>query len=260
MKFKLTKGPVFYVTLMIIVLAFIGCEDKLSQESAVTQNATAPETKDRSPSPDGSQTAEDAFREGTSFGRRGQYEKAVQAYSKAIELNPKYTKAYTFRGLTYLELGNFTDAIKDLDKVIALDPTAYSYRTRADVYARNGYLDKAIMDYDKVLELNTRSASGYRNRAIAYGEKRDYKKAIRDITRAIQLEPKDPQWWFDRAMLKAKRGDYDAAMIDAETALDLLGGVPNLRPGEERAVSEIKFNCMRLIDDLEKAGAKRSRQ
>lgn len=260
MKPKLTDCRVFYAMFTIIVVALIGCENKSSQPKTSTQNTATQAAKDTTPSPDVSQTPEDALREGASLGKRGQYEKAVQAYSRAISLNPQYTKAYTFRGLTYLQLGNFAIAIKDLNKVIALDPTADSYRTRTDVYARNGYLDKAIAGYDKLLELDPRSASGYSNRATAYGEKNDYKKAIEDITRAIELEPKDPRWRFDRAILKTQRGDYDAAMIDAEAALSLSGGVPDLRPGEARETSEFKFNCMRLIADLEKAGAQRSRQ
>jgi tetratricopeptide (TPR) repeat protein len=103
------------------------------------------------------------------------------------------------------------------------------------------------------------SASGYRNRATAYGEKKDYKKAIEDITKAIGHDPKDPQWYFDCAILKAKRGDYDAAMIDAETALGLSGGVPDLHPEEAKITDELTFNCIRLIANLEREGAKRTR-
>lgn len=258
MNLRATNPRVYCAVFTMILLAPIGCQEESSQQTAITTSVTAPASSGTRPAQDDAKMAQEAFEEGTRLGKKGEYETAAQAYSRAIDLNPGYTDAYTFRALTYLKLGNFDRAVMDLDKVIALDPTADSYRTRADVYARNGYLDKAIKDYDKLLELDPGSASGYRNRATAYGEKNDYQKAIGDITKAIEVEPNNPMWRYDRAILKANYGDYSAAMIDAEYALKLSGGEPDLRPGEERETSEINFNCMRLIADLERAGAKRS--
>ncbi|MDA1314236.1 MAG: tetratricopeptide repeat protein [Acidobacteria bacterium] len=261
----------------MILVVVAGCVDESSQRSAVTGDASAPTEgtpvaqEPRAPSQlsavtgnadtptEGTPIAQEAFREAARLGKSGKYKEAVQVYSRAIELDPGYRDAYVFRALTYQELGNFAAAIRDLDTVVALDPSATSCRSRADLYARNGYPDKAIIDYDKFLELNPTDAGGHRNRAIAYGEKDDYRRATAGITKAIQLEPDEPRWRFDRGILKAQQGDYDGAMRDAEEALRLAGGVPDLRPGERRVTDELTFNCMRLIADLEKAGAKRAR-
>lgn len=242
-------------TLMTLML--IACEKKSPQAARPTPTPDLPAASSAAPLPKGAQAAEDAFRRGTALGKAGKYQQAIRAYSESIELVPAYTSAYLFRGLTHRELGDFEAAIRDLNKVVSLDPSADSYRTRADSYARHGDLDKAIADYNKVLELDPKSASGFRNRGTAYGEKKNYERAIEDLSRAIELEPQEAQWVFDRAMLKAKHGQYDAAMIDAEKALALSGGVPNLRPGEGRAVTKLNFDCQRLVADLERAGAKR---
>ena len=58
----------------------------------------------------------------------GQYENAIDNYTKAIQLDPDYAKAYLNRGNAYDDLDQYQRAIQDYDKVIQLDPddaTAY---------------------------------------------------------------------------------------------------------------------------------------
>jgi len=54
---------------------------------------------------------------GNKFFEQGNHEEAVQNYSKAIRLNPKYTKAYLNRALALLMLGRDKEAAKDLEQV-----------------------------------------------------------------------------------------------------------------------------------------------
>ena len=231
---RTTIGTVVFA-LMLSLLLFVGCGD--SQNSAL----------------DKIQSPADAFGAGTYYGTQGEYENAIRAYTKAIALDPQFRKAYTYRALTHLQLGSFDDALNDLNKAVEIDPSADSYRTRGDVYAGNGNVDMAINDYDKTLQLDPSSASTFRNRAIAYSNKRDYQQAIDDLSKAIELQPKEPHWRYDRAVFKAQTGDYQAAMQDATQALELMGGAPSLQPGEQKNLSELQINCVRLIADLEKA-------
>jgi tetratricopeptide (TPR) repeat protein len=67
-------------------------------------------------------SAADWFEKGYSFYRSGRYNDAVNAYSKAIELNPKLAEPYQNRGLAYKSLGNSNQAINNYDKAIELNP------------------------------------------------------------------------------------------------------------------------------------------
>jgi len=54
---------------------------------------------------------------GNKFFEQSNHEEAVQNYSKAIRLNPKYTKAYLNRALALFMLGRDKEAAKDLEQV-----------------------------------------------------------------------------------------------------------------------------------------------
>ena len=51
-----------------------------------------------------------------------QYDKAIESFSKAIELNPEHAAAYTHRGCAYAMTGELDKALIDHNKAIALDP------------------------------------------------------------------------------------------------------------------------------------------
>lgn len=53
---------------------------------------------------------------GNKFFEQGNHEEAVQCYSKAIRLNPKYTKARLNRALALFLLGQDAEATKDLER------------------------------------------------------------------------------------------------------------------------------------------------
>jgi antitoxin component YwqK of YwqJK toxin-antitoxin module len=59
---------------------------------------------------------------GIAMSREENYQGAIKAYDKAIELNPNYSDLYFHRGTAYLYDFKFDEAIKDYDKAIELEP------------------------------------------------------------------------------------------------------------------------------------------
>jgi lipoprotein NlpI len=64
----------------------------------------------------------EALKRGTSHDGKREHEKAIEAFSEAIQEAPKFWSAYDRRGDSYLKLGKFTEAIADFDKVIEANP------------------------------------------------------------------------------------------------------------------------------------------
>jgi tetratricopeptide (TPR) repeat protein len=87
------------------------------------------------------------------------YDDAIVDLSKAIELNPEFSEAFTNRGLAKYNLKNYEEAIKDLDSSIELNPnSAIAYLNRG--YAKlDGKKEGACDDFYKALDLGYEDVS-----------------------------------------------------------------------------------------------------
>jgi tetratricopeptide (TPR) repeat protein len=141
---------------------------------------------------------------------KGDQDKAIADFNKAIQLNPNDAVAYSNRGLAWNKKGDQDKAIADFNKAIQLNPNfsiAYNYRGIA-LY-KKGYLDKAIADFNKAIQLNPNDAVAYNHRGLAWYKKGDLDKAIADFNKAIQLNPNYTDAYNNRKNAQRK-GQPDA--------------------------------------------------
>src|SRR3990167_1972937 len=66
--------------------------------------------------------AREWFKKGYNYYINKEYDKAIEAYTNAVALNPNYANAYYNRELAYGRKGQYDMAIEDFNKAIALDP------------------------------------------------------------------------------------------------------------------------------------------
>jgi tetratricopeptide (TPR) repeat protein len=67
---------------------------------------------------------------------------------------PDYAWTYSNRGLAYYRKGDHDRAISDYAKALELDPNcAAAYHGRGDIYRDKGKVDLAIKDYKRYIEL-----------------------------------------------------------------------------------------------------------
>ena len=79
--------------------------------------------------------ADTYYNRGLAHSRNGELDKAIQDYTKAIELKPDYAEAYYYRGGAFLRLGEPEKAKSDLvtarnlgsDTITALDKILRDY-------------------------------------------------------------------------------------------------------------------------------------
>jgi tetratricopeptide (TPR) repeat protein len=95
------------------------------------------------------------------------YDRAIEAYNNAIELNPKFAGPYIDRGVAYHYLNNITKEIADYSKAIELDPSAQAYNNRGTVYFDLRDYAKAIEDYRIALKLDPNYSSAASNLDLA---------------------------------------------------------------------------------------------
>lgn len=159
---------------------------------------------------------------GKAYADLNQYEQAIADYDKAIALNPKDAYAYNNRGIAYKELKQIEKAIADYDKAISIDPgIAAAYAHRGEVYKSLNQYSKAISDFDKALAIDPLHADVYTNRGNAYGLMNNYTRAIADYDKAISIEPRNGLAYYNRGMANMMLKNYEQAVSDCDHAIAL---------------------------------------
>jgi tetratricopeptide (TPR) repeat protein len=167
------------------------------------------------------------YNQGNAYEKNGEYDKAISAYNKAININPKYALAYNNRGLAYNYKGRYNKSISDFNKAIELNPGLDKpYNNRGMAYGKKGQYDKAISDYNKAIEINPRYDVAYNNRGLAYYFKGQYDKAIFDFTKAIEInssyaDPHNNKAWILATCRDDRYRDGAKAVELAKKALEL---------------------------------------
>lgn len=96
--------------------------------------------------------AEDYFNKGYQRQKSRDYREAIAQYTKAIEADRDYYKAYTNRALAYSSLRQYGKAVVDLTRAIALRPDrAQYYYFRARCYLKMDDTRRALEDLDKAI-------------------------------------------------------------------------------------------------------------
>jgi tetratricopeptide (TPR) repeat protein len=84
----------------------------------------------------------------------GKYDEAVQAYDKAIELDPKYAKAWVNKGLVLRMNGKYEKALQMFNMATKLDPQyASGWNNKGYALKQLGKTSESNAAYAKAKEL-----------------------------------------------------------------------------------------------------------
>ena len=141
--------------------------------------------------------------------------KALQDYTKVVELNPLDGASYAERAYIYQELNQFTKSLQDYTKAIALDPTNIDfYYDRAELHEELKQYRKALKDYAKAIDLQPKELPLYYRRAGIYKDLKQYRRAIQEFTTIIELDPDSYTAYRERGDCYRKLGRIAEAVND----------------------------------------------
>jgi tetratricopeptide (TPR) repeat protein len=141
----------------------------------------------------------------------GDGDDAIAACSRLIERHSNDAPGYLDRGFQYDRKGEYDRAIADFDRAISLNPkdatyNAVAYNNRGLAWDHKGEFDRAVSDYDRAIALDPKDAVAYNNWGLAWSRKGDYERAIADYDTALRLAPGDGTARANReAALRAQR-------------------------------------------------------
>ena len=166
--------------------------------------------------------ASEYFERGNRAVQRGDFQAAINDYTRAIDLQPDSANAYYNRGIAYENIGEYESAIDDYTRAIEIEPNhAATYNNRGVAYDIKGRHLAAILDYSKAIELQPDHVRAYNNRSIVYRTTGDYQAAIRDCDKVIEIKPDYAVAYTNRGVAKFMFGMAREAEQDFQTALHL---------------------------------------
>ncbi len=135
---------------------------------------------------------------------------------------------YLRRGLAYKRLEQHERAIADYNKVLDLNPNYLdAYHNRARVWDLIGEYGKAIADYNTAIEGSSDDAEYFNGRGVTWDNMGEFDKAIADYTRAIELDPEHLDANNNLGQAWQNKGNYEKALqyyaktIELNPAYDL---------------------------------------
>ena len=160
------------------------------------------------------------FYRGDAYSNNGQYNKALGSYLKAEEFDKDKSLAkteglYNNMAVNFSDLGQSDKALEYYTKEIEINPNYYlGYKNIARIYAYDlKDYEKAEADYTKAIELDPENDDNYYSRGYFYlWAIEDYEKAISDFTSAIDLDPDDAHNYFYRGDAYSNNGQYNKAL------------------------------------------------
>jgi len=147
---------------------------------------------------------------------------ALADYTRTLEMNPRYVRAYAKRAGLYFDKNQMDLALTDLAKAIDINSEySYPYYLRGLIYHTRQQYDEAIAEYTKNIKYDALSSDAYFNRAVVYRIQKKYDLAIADYNKVLELAPKDADVYGNRGNIYNDQQKYDLAMADYSKAIEL---------------------------------------
>ncbi len=120
---------------------------------------------------------------------------AITCFENAIKINSSYVDPYTDMSFCQAEIGMYDEALKTINKALAIDPNnsgALGIKGVVFYFLRN--YDEAIKWFDKAIESDPNNADAWANEARTYRDRAlpgDDEKAAKAFEKATELDAKN---------------------------------------------------------------------
>ena len=185
---------------------------------------------------------------GLAYARQGRFEKAINHYTKAIQIKPYLPKSHNNLGNAYARQGRMSEATSHYTIALKINPDfSGAHNNLGNILAGQGRHDEAKFHFSRAQQLEPDFAEAYFNLGdlLARQGKRD--EALVQFSRALELSPEFVEAHNSLGVILAQKGNLDEAIFHFRKAL-------RLRPGFLKAQNNlaIALQEMRKLDQARK--------
>ncbi len=154
------------------------------------------------------QSAKKFYKTGLAFAKSENYGDAITNYTKALELDPNYTRVYISRADIYAKQEKYKDAVKDYERACSLIPGEETYfYFVADMYYKIGDYDKSILNATQAINLNKKYVDAYKVKTLALMKQEKTGEAEKEALKAFDLR-KDYDTYYNLAIIYLTQKKY----------------------------------------------------
>lgn len=152
----------------------------------------------------------------------GQFQEAIEACTRAIDLNLEDAAVYLARAISYASTEQLTLAEYDCDTALALEPDyPLAMLVRGRLKLQEGDLDAAMTTFNRARELAPDWAEPREQLSLVHRMKEDPQAAVDELTQLINDQPQQPSHYVNRAFAWTQMQSYAEAAKDFDRALEL---------------------------------------
>src|SRR6185436_543634 len=157
-------------------------------------------------------TAEQYNQQGDTLFSAEQYDDALEAYSKAVQLKP-IGSAFYHIGWIYNEREEYEQAITALQQALRLTPKyAAAYYELGFAYRNLKKYDEALLAYAATITIDPTRTKAYYDMGWIYNERKLFAQAVAPLRQAITLQPDYAEAHSELGYAYRKLGRYQEAI------------------------------------------------
>ncbi len=204
----------------VVILIFLGyCPSVYGQDEAPMVQIAADTLSGDQQEGGISVAALEAYNAGVTYAAQNQTDSAVSALSRAIALEPEFSKALYNRASLYMSGRNYVEALSDYESYLTLADTAtVAWFFKAQALAALDRKQQALEAYDEAIRRNAFTDKAHLFRGEIHYQLGDHQAAIDDYTAYLRRHPSDATILHDRGGLYAILKDDVAAESDYRQA------------------------------------------
>ena len=185
--------------------------------------------------------------EGVDLVIEGKYEEALEAFNKALEIDPVYTEAWNNKGMTLTGLGRYEEAIVCFNMSLAIDSRdVVTWNNKGSALRDLGRYEEAIECYDKALVIYLQFAPARNNKEDiltlhkpricgSFGRSSGVYNAalVEAMNNELEEDPLDFTAWSVKGRVLAGFGRYEEAIECFDKALEIKPQSMSISLGEK---------------------------
>jgi anaphase-promoting complex subunit 3 len=158
---------------------------------------------------------------GNCYSLQRDHESALNYFTRAIQLDPRFSYAHCLKGHEYIYCDQFAKAKNCYEMALKTDQNNFhAWWGLGNVYLKQEKYDKALENFIRANTLNSKNSVIYSYIGIVYEKMEKFQEALSAFKKGEELNPKTLLTRYHKTQIYYKMGDYNSALIELENLMN----------------------------------------